>query len=80
LAGGVGQHEAKVNMEDVAERVNKDVCIMAVFDLEDVAEERIPCEGADEGFAGSFELRGVHGAEGSDVISSKRVNLWVSFS
>lgn len=35
-AGRVGQHEAKVNVDDVALAVNEDVAVMTVLELQDV--------------------------------------------
>ena len=41
----VGQHETKIDMDEVSVAVEEDVAVVSVFDLEEVGDEGVACEG-----------------------------------
>jgi len=43
-------------MHDVALYVNQDVSVVSIFDLQDVADQRVGCKGAAEVFLSFLEL------------------------
>jgi hypothetical protein len=46
--GTVGEHEAKVDMDQMAGRGDHDVAVMPVLDLEQVGDERVACKAFDK--------------------------------
>ena len=40
---GVAEHEAKVDVDDVAPLIQHDVAIMPVLDLQEEADQTVPC-------------------------------------
>jgi hypothetical protein len=54
IAWAVGEEEAEVNMDHVAFRVEQDISIVTVFDLEQVAEQTVASHGAHEVLLGQL--------------------------
>lgn len=48
IARAVGQHEAKVDVDEVTVAVNEDVAVVAVLDLKKVSRDRIACKRCDK--------------------------------
>mmetsp|Transcript_26151 Transcript_26151/g.83517 ORF Transcript_26151/g.83517 Transcript_26151/m.83517 type:complete len:428 (-) Transcript_26151:486-1769(-) len=66
--GGVGEHEAKVDVDDVPLLVHEYVAVVPVLDLEDVAHNRVGRHALHEGPLGLHELRAAHGVPAVEVV------------
>lgn len=55
-AGGVRDHEAEVDVDDVALCVDEDVAVVSVSDLEEVADQRVGCQALQEVQLSDFEV------------------------
>ena len=45
VARRIGEHESEVDMDKVALPIEQDVAVMTIFDLQEVGDEGIACEG-----------------------------------
>lgn len=63
IAGRRRQHEAEVDVYDVAVAVQQDVAVVAILDLDEIADEAVGRAALDEIFLGHEEALGTDGPE-----------------